>query len=245
MIRKPIYEPTGAAREYGDLAVNIYTGCPHGCEYCFAPAILRKSREEFHNKVEPRLRIVESVYKQVEREKITGKLIHLCFTCDPYPEGVDTTPTRNIIKILKSAGNHVQILTKSNNGSRDFDLLDHNDLFGVTITGGWLDCEPQAAPEYSRLVNLLRAHEAGIKTWVSCEPVLNEDAIYSLIADAVYQFIDVLKIGKLNHCTLEKLSGGEFINWHEFGHKVERLCKRYNRNYYIKDALRREMEATN
>lgn len=24
---KPIYEPRGAAKEYGDLALNIYTGC--------------------------------------------------------------------------------------------------------------------------------------------------------------------------------------------------------------------------
>ena len=26
---KPIYEPKGAAKEYGDYAINIYTGCPH------------------------------------------------------------------------------------------------------------------------------------------------------------------------------------------------------------------------
>lgn len=26
---KPIYEPKGKAKEYGDYALNIYTGCPH------------------------------------------------------------------------------------------------------------------------------------------------------------------------------------------------------------------------
>ena len=26
---KPLYIPKGAAKEYGDYAVNIYTGCPH------------------------------------------------------------------------------------------------------------------------------------------------------------------------------------------------------------------------
>lgn len=30
---KPIYKPKGAAAEYGDYAVNIYTGCPHRCFY--------------------------------------------------------------------------------------------------------------------------------------------------------------------------------------------------------------------
>jgi DNA repair photolyase len=28
---KPLYEPKGAAKEYGDYALNIYTGCPHRC----------------------------------------------------------------------------------------------------------------------------------------------------------------------------------------------------------------------
>ena len=37
---KPIYQPKGAAREYGDYALNIYTGCPHRCYYCFAPNVL-------------------------------------------------------------------------------------------------------------------------------------------------------------------------------------------------------------
>ena len=29
---KPLYIPTGKAKEYGDFAVNIYTGCPHRLE---------------------------------------------------------------------------------------------------------------------------------------------------------------------------------------------------------------------
>lgn len=122
---KPIYKPKGRAKEYGDYAINIYTGCPHRCFYCFAPSVLRKDREVFHSHVEPREGIVEAVKRQIEKEGIKNKLIHLCFTCDPYPTGYDSTPTREIIKILKESGNHVQILTKGN-GSRDFDLLDEN-----------------------------------------------------------------------------------------------------------------------
>lgn len=123
---KPIYVPKGKAKEYGDYAINIYTGCPHRCFYCFAPNVLRRDRETFHANVKPRENIVEEVRKQVEREHITGQLIHLCFTCDPYPTGYDSTPTREVIKILKESGNHVQILTKGD-GSRDFDLLDEGD----------------------------------------------------------------------------------------------------------------------
>ena len=163
---KPIYEPRGKAKEYGDYALNIYTGCPHRCYYCFAPNVLRRDREEFHSHVEPRPGIVEETRKQLEREKITGKLIHLCFTCDPYPTGYDTTATREIIKLLKEHGNHVQILTKGD-GTRDFDLLDSGDWYGVTIDGG------EENPREKRLA-LRKAHRMGIKTWISFEPVLDD-----------------------------------------------------------------------
>lgn len=116
---KPIYEPKSAAKEYGDFALNIYTGCPHRCFYCYAPRALHCDREKFHSVVEPRKNIAEETQKQLERENITEKTIHLCFTCDPYPTGYDSAPTRKIIRLLKEYGNHVQILTK---GGRELRL---------------------------------------------------------------------------------------------------------------------------
>ena len=49
----------------------------------------------------------------------------------------------------------------------------------------------------------------GIKTWVSCEPVLNPESIYMLIRFANY--IDKFKIGKLNYFPSD-------IDWKEFGY---------------------------
>ena len=131
---RPIYEPRTRAKEYSDLAVNIYTGCNHGCSYCYAPNVLRKTRTDFEN-VQPRLDMVESVNKQIAREGMKDKKIMLCFTCDPYPADIDTTVTREVIKAIKNSGNHVQILTKgASRAERDFDLLDSEDSFGVTIS---------------------------------------------------------------------------------------------------------------
>ena len=222
---KPIYEPKGAAKEYGDLAINIYTGCPHRCFYCFAPSVLRRDREEFHSHVEPRPNIVEEVRKQIERERITGKLIHLCFTCDPYPTGYDSTPTREIIKIIKESGNHVQILTKGN-GKRDFDLLDENDWYGITVDGG-------NNTDIFTLNSIWLAKRSRIKTWISFEPVLDADEVLSCI-NIIGDKVDKIKIGKLNYYPSD-------IDWGDFGRRAETLCKELGVNYYIKDSLRKEM----
>lgn len=230
---KPIYTPKGAAKEYGDYALNIYTGCPHRCYYCFAPRVLHRDREIFHSHVEPRENIVEETRKQIECEGITGKLIHLCFTCDPYPIGYDTTVTREIIWILKVTGNHVQILTKSD-GSRDFDLLDRNDWYGITYTGSFGAEEPYAGGRFTRLCALYNAKSSGIKTWVSFEPVINAKEVCNLIYTH-HEFFDRIAIGKLNYYP----SG---IDWAKFGREVEELCQSFGVDYYIKDSLRKEME---
>lgn len=236
---KPIYEPKGKAKEYGDFAINIYTGCPHRCYYCFAPNVLHRTKEAFHGCVEPRKGIVEAVKRQLDAEKITDKLIHLCFTCDPYPVGYDSTPTHEIIKAIKESGNHVQILTKGGlDAERDFDLLDNKDRFGVTYAGypslgiNVSPNEPNAAPPHERLLSLQGAKSLGISTWISCEPVLRAEDIY--LAIQYLDYVDLFKIGKLNYHPSD-------INWAAFGKECERLCKLYNRNYYIKDSLREEM----
>jgi DNA repair photolyase len=240
---KPIYEPKGAAKEYGDYAINIYTGCPHSCFYCFAPSVLRKDRETFHGCIEPRKDIVSEVAKQIEHEGIVNKTIHLCFTCDPYPKGYDSMPTRKIIEIIKNSGNHVQILTKNGmDAMHDFDLLDSNDRFGITYAGYFGHSfeesyipkeEPCSGSPYGRLLSINEAHKRGIFTWVSCEPVLNSEDVLDFIQFADY--VDLWKIGKLNYYPSN-------IDWKEFGKRAEMICKSNNRKYHIKDGLRKIMD---
>ncbi|MCL2107795.1 MAG: DUF5131 family protein [Oscillospiraceae bacterium] len=254
MIHKPIYTPKGCANEYCELALNIYKGCNHGCTYCFARGMAKRFTPKgsvcnFDNPV-PKKDIVESVKRQIEREQMTGKLIHLCFNCDPYPSEIDTTPTREIIKIIKQSGNHVQILTKGGRrAERDFDLLDKNDWFGVTFTGLFTaednkKFEPYSAGFYYRLDTIEKAHLKGIKTWVSLEPVM-VPANVKLVLES-NRNIDLFRIGKLNldrnNSTPELEAIHDSINWHDFGHGCERLCLAHGRNYYIKEDLRKEMQ---
>ena len=91
----------------------------------------------------------------------------------------------------------------------------------------------EEAIDHMRLENLMIAKHRGISTWVSCEPVMDESVIFAAIEH--YDFIDMYRIGKLNH----QKSG---IDWYTFGHRAESLCQEHSRNYYIKEDLRAEME---
>lgn len=229
---KPIYQPTGRAGEYGDYAINIYTGCPHGCFYCYAARNAKRWGKNFTH-VEPRKGIVEAAKRQLDREKITGKLIHLCFTCDPYPAGYDTSATREVIKAIKESGNRVQILTKGE-GVRDFDLLDADDWYGITLSGSDGTQEPGALLPYDRMTALLLAHQKGIKTWISFEPVINPDSVI-LTIKMMRRYFDKVKIGKLNYYPSD-------IDWKAFGERAENLCRKLGLDYYIKEDLQKEME---
>jgi DNA repair photolyase len=235
----PIYTPRGRAGEYADLALNIYTSCNHGCWYCFAKKNFDRwhPNEVFGENVKPREGIVEATKLQLSKGKYKNKTIMLCFTCDPYPALIDTMPTREVIMAIKEAGAHVQILTKGGDRARrDFDLLDSEDSFGITLTGME---EPLAASSPERIDTIRDVAKLGVKTWVSFEPVIKPyDALLDIELIPSYVSKDtLLKIGKLNHYKSD-------TNWKRFGLKAERICKEKGWNYYIKEDLRAEMEAT-
>ncbi len=248
---RPIYRPKGAAAEYADYAINIYTGCANGCTYCYAPRILRKSREAFARDVRVRPGLMDALDAQLSSGAFEGKTVHLCFTCDPYPAGHAARPTRDVIEVLKRAGCHVQVLTKNPTASmRDWGCLDEGDWIGTTFTGAdpwdagdpsdpsdvpYLRHEPLAENEHSRYKALKAAKGAGLRTWASCEPVIDPAAICGLVAkDGKDNPIDLFKIGKLNHARSD-------IDWAAFGQKVESLCRRLGRSYVIKGSLREIM----
>ena len=233
---RPIYEPRTRAKEYSDLAINIYNGCSHMCWYCYS----KKMHERWHPNedfadVRPREGIIEATKRQLSGGKYKNKKIMLCFMCDPYPALIDTTPTREVIKAIKEAGAHVQILTKSGDGARrDFDLLDSEDSFGITLTGFR---EPLAALPSERIMTLADVAKLGVKTWVSFEPVI-EPLVVLLDIELIPDFVNrdtLLKIGKLNHFKNN-------TDWKKFGLEAERICKEKGWNYYIKEDLRAEMD---
>ncbi len=233
-----IYEPRGKAREYSPLALNLYKGCSHGCEYCYAPSATFVPRGTFI-KPEPRKNILNLVEKDAQKIQGDPRSILLCFTCDPYqPIEKDLKLTRMALRTLNYYGLTAQVLTKGGMlAARDFDILklNKNNAFSVTLTTDnpieSLKWEPGAALPTERISSLIKAHDMGIKTWVSFEPVINPEAVYRLI-DQVKDFVDLIKVGKLNYHPHART-----INWPEFREKVIRQLKGLGKDFYIKKDL--------
>jgi DNA repair photolyase len=240
-----IYETRGKAREYSELAANLYGGCDHGCAYCYAPSATFKSREVFHK---PWVR--KNVMAQFEKDCVELRKKHekrpvlLSFTTDPYQK-LDCTEklTRCAIKTLDKYGLSVTILTKGGRRSeRDFGLL--MDMPGRSQYGATLvftdetmrkEIEPGAAPTKERIESLELAHSMGISTFVSMEPVWGPIQTLELIEETI-DFVDFYKVGKLNYSPVAKT-----IDWKKFGNDAVTLLEKHDKEYYIKEDLRRLM----
>jgi len=238
---KIIYETAGKAREYRELAANLFTGCDHGCTYCYAPNVLQRNRQEFHGTVKPRTDIIRLLGKDAEKCRQHGETrqVLLCFTCDPYSPAASQTPvTRQAIQVLHAAGLHVCTLTKGGTRAlRDLDLFTVADSFATTLTSlddaTSLRWEPGAALPADRIEALRRFHAAGIPTWVSLEPVLDPDETMEIIcrtADAVDEF----KVGVLNYHPRARE-----IDWYRFAREVVGLLESLGKKHYIKQDLRK------
>lgn len=233
-----IYETKGRAKEYSELAANLYDGCSHGCRYCYGPNILRKSRASFRVP-KPRKDVLKLLEKDAEKLALSKECrpILLCFTCDPYQpiEGRHQI-TREAIKILKDHGLRVAVLTKGGIlAQRDMDLLDGRDEFAVSLTCMTTEAtrwwEPGASLPHDRIVNLMAAKHRGIQTWVSLEPVLDPNWALYWVAVAA-PLVEHFKVGKLNYH-----QGARSTNWARFAYDVIRQLERHGMNYYIKQDL--------
>ena len=167
-----IYEPKGKAREYCELACNLYNGCGHACTYCYAPAATRTARLDFEQPV-PRKDILKRLTVDASETlfDIQGPLssVLLSFTSDAYQSlDVELGITRKAIKILHNAGYFVTILTKGGKrAERDFDLMGPNDTHAASLTllndAESLKWEPGAALPDDRIATLEKAYALGMR----------------------------------------------------------------------------------
>ncbi len=237
-----IYEPSGKAREYSELAANFYTGCKHACKYCYCPSILRKSLDDWSSNPHPRANIIrqfENNCKNATDEQKEKELL-FSFMSDCYQDDESAVITRQALLIAEAYGfRKVNILTKAGlRASCDFHILARNPgwKFGSTIIFRseklrqyW---ELGAPSIQSRYEAVKLAHEIGIYTWVSVEPVVDTTEAIQVIRD-LSPYVDFWKVGKLNH--YKEIE--QTIDWTKFYVDVTNELK--GKNYMIKKDLQK------
>lgn len=242
-----IYEPSGAAREYAELALNIYRGCTHRCRYCYVPNILRMPRDEFHAGVAVRPGLLRDLQTEAQKYQGCQKAIHLCFTCDPFPNPAlfaddAADPTLEALYILADNNLRVRTLTKAPLRAEpclDTLIACHAD-FGVSLS--WLDDEKRAQVEpgsngetglsvIERIEGLEMAKAAGLRTWASVEPVVDPAEALGAI-EFLTSIVDEIKVGRLNHS-----AEANAVDWQPFAREADRILRLWGKPYMLKKGL--------
>jgi DNA repair photolyase len=187
-------------------SLNPYTGCEHGCTYCYAPNILRVKRQEWGQYVKVK-RNLPVVLAQELKKKPPG-LVGISSVTDPYqPIEEKLNITRYSLELLLKHEFPVSLITKSPLIVRDIDLITQFDYNEVTLTVTTLDeklskiLEPRAPDPSSRLEALKKLSQEGLNTYAFVGPLyptLEPEDIPEFIDNIAGTGVGMIMVDKLN-----------------------------------------------
>jgi DNA repair photolyase len=184
-----------------EQSINPYSGCEHGCVYCYARpshAYLGLSPGlDFETRIFAKTNAAELLRKELSAPGYRCSIISLGANTDPYqPAERELRITRSILEVLVEFQHPFTIVTKSALVVRDVDLIAPmaaKDLARVFLSVTNLDAElarrlePRAAAPYRRLEAIRRLASAGVPCGVLVAPVipfLNDGDLESILEAA-------------------------------------------------------------
>ena len=159
--------------------INPYTGCQHGCSYCYARFMKRVTghKEPWGGFVDVKINAPDLLRVEIQKKKRAR--VWLSGVCDPYqPLEKKYRLTRQCLEILAQLEWPVIIQTRSPLVLRDMDIiLTARDVeVGLSVTTADDNIrklfEPDAPPIPDRIQALEELHNAGIRTYAMIAPVL-------------------------------------------------------------------------
>lgn len=191
-------------REWADVNKNIYTGCSHGCKYCYAcyNALVRfkqiKTRDEWLHPV-----FREKAFNEPTRN-LHGKRIMFPTQHDITPDNMDKCIQYVFRwlaegnKVLVVSKPHVECVTEMCKSFMGFEnQVTFRFTMGSCINSVLKFWEPDAPSFDERLECLKYAFKDGYKTSVSIEPLLDTN-IYELLEKVFPYISDTIWIGLMN-----------------------------------------------
>jgi DNA repair photolyase len=169
------------------LSLNPYTGCSHGCLYCYAASYIPR-----FSQCRPKADLLKRLAREAARIS-PGTLVALSNSSDPYPpQETDLRLTRGCLQILKDRDLSIQVVTKSHLVAEDAEIL-AGMLACVAITlttlkdGVCRRLEPGAPLPGRRLDAMTRLAKRGIAVSARIDPIIpgiNDAEIEDLVIAA-------------------------------------------------------------
>jgi DNA repair photolyase len=162
-----------------DYVINPYTGCQHGCSYCYARFMKRFSghREPWGQFVDVKVNAADLLRAEINKKKPAS--VWISGVCDPYqPLEAKYRLTRECLEILTHNNWPVIVQTRSPLVLRDIDILKEGRDFEVGLSITTADdsirklFEPGAPSIKDRVSALDELHRARIRTYVMIAPML-------------------------------------------------------------------------
>ncbi|MCX8160832.1 MAG: radical SAM protein [Candidatus Saccharicenans sp.] len=188
-----------------DYCLNPYTGCTHGCRYCYAGLFMRRysgHSEPWGQFVDIKINAPELLPKQLARAR--RGTVWLASVCDPYqPVEARYQLTRKCLRVLSRHDFPVFIQTKSDLVVRDLDIL--KDLVELEVGFSLASdddrvaalFEPGAPSITRRLKALEKIKGSNIKTFVFIGPILPQDP--GRLVQQIRGLVDKVFIDRLNY----------------------------------------------
>ncbi|MFX1377359.1 MAG: radical SAM protein [Promethearchaeota archaeon] len=187
-----------------DYVINPYTGCQHGCIYCYAEFMIRFTDHK-GDKWGQFLDIKMFDLTKIKPERYNGKKILLSSVTDPYlPLEKKYQNTRKILEKLSNTNAKISILTKSKLVCRDIDLFKKFKNIEVGISISTLNedfarvMERSASKPLERLDAIKTISEAAIPTYVFISPYFPEITDFKAIIERSENFTDRFSFENLN-----------------------------------------------
>ena len=251
---KALYSTKGAAREYGRIGCNFYTGCPHECEYCYlkrgAPSKQLGGNEVrlkkcFKDETDAARILRNELDKHLEQCKRYG--IFLSFTTDPM---IDETRNLTSIAISEATMRDIPVWVLTKNSTFIYDETDfmawmdainpiYRDRihFGFTLTGRD-DMEPKANTNHDRIMAMRCMYLMGFATFASIEPVIDWLSAERVVREAM-PWCDHFKLG------LRSGVNKDYYNIAKSGAAIMRIVKTvesFYKSIYLKESTRKLLQ---
>jgi DNA repair photolyase len=236
------------------FTINPYRGCEFGCKYCYARYAheFMELREptDFERKIYVKHFDAISFRQELEHLQL-GETIALGTATDPYqPAERRYQHTRSILQVFaNTAGFRIGITTKSDLIARDIDLLKEvmrRHYLSIHMTVTTMDrelarlIEPLAPRPDMRISAVRKLARAGLRTRVSCSPIMPLINDMEISIDAVAQAAS--RAGAKNFwwniLFLKPCSKQVFLPFIEqqFPSLLRRYKERYGRAAYLRGA---------